>query len=214
MIDFERARAQMVESQLRGGGVTNAAILARMRSVQRENFVAVERRGLAYADDIQWLGDGRFLAAPVTLAKLLKLAEITAQDSVLDIGAATGYSTAIIAGLAASVLAVEQDAGLAAIAVTNLAALSLGNASVVAGSVEQVGTRRFDVVIVQGSMERVPDALVAAMNEGGRLVALIGVGAASVAHVFVKSGDRVTARREFNAFLPPLAAPASGAFVF
>lgn len=217
MVDFERARAQMVESQLRGGGVTNAPILARMRTLPRENFVADGRRAVAYVDAIQWLGDGsrRFLAAPATLAKLLKLADITGSETVLDVGAATGYSTAIIADLAASVVALEQDGGLASLAAANLAALGQANASVVAGSIEQLGAARFDVIIVQGALDKVPDTFLAALNEGGRLVALIRAGAVSVAHVFTKSAGRVTARSDFNAFLPPLlAAEANEVFVF
>lgn len=206
MVDFERARAQMVENQLRSGGVTNAPILARMRAIKRENFVASERRDLAYIDDIQWLGD-RFMAAPVTLGKLLKLADITPTDTVLDIGAATGYSTAVIAGLAAAVTGLEPDAGLAATASANLAALGLANASVIAGGIERLGKARFDVIMVQGALDSVPDAFTAALADGGRLVALIRTGAVSVAHVFVRSGGQVTARAEFNAVLPPLFAP-------
>ena len=79
MVDFERARAQMVESQLRSGGVTNPAILARMRALPRENFLPTDRRDLAYIDDVQWLGgkaSRRFMAAPATLAKLLALAAV------------------------------------------------------------------------------------------------------------------------------------------
>ena len=207
MIDFERARAHMVESQLRSGGVTNAPILARMRVLPREDFVAPGRRDVAYVDDIQWLGDrasGRFMAAPATLAKLLKLAEITERETVLDIGAGTGYSTAVIAGLAAAVTGIESDAGLAATATANLARFGLGNARIVAGGIEAVGSARFDVIIVQGALDSVPDAFIAALNEGGRLVALMRAGAVSVAKVFVKSAAGVTERSDFNAFLPPL----------
>lgn len=214
MVDFQRARAHMVESQLRAGGVTNAPILARMRSIPREDFVAPSRRELAYADDIQWLGNGRFMAAPATLAKLIKLAEITSDDAVLDIGAATGYSTAVIAGLAASVTGLEQDADLAAAATANLAALGLTNARIVAGDIDQLGQARFDAIIVQGALDSVPDAFLAALNEGGRLVALMRNGAVSVAHVFVKSGRGVTSRAEFNAFLPPLAQRSNEEFTF
>lgn len=216
MIEFERVRAQMVECQLSAGGVTDTPILARMRAILREDFVPAERRAVAYADAVQWFGGtGRFLAAPATLARLLQLAEITPADAVLDIGAATGYSTAVISGLAASVVAVEQDAGLAAIAVANLAMLGLANASVVVGSVEQLGAARFDVIIVQGSLDSVPEAFLAALTEGGRLVTLIRAGATSVAHVFVKSGGRVAARAEFGASLPPLLPErAKEAFVF
>jgi protein-L-isoaspartate(D-aspartate) O-methyltransferase len=214
MVDFQRARAHMVESQLRAGGVTNAPILARMRAIPREDFVDPSRRELAYADDIQWFGNGRFMAAPATLAKLMKLAEITQSDAVLDIGAATGYSTAIIAGLAASVTGLEQDAGLAATATANLAALGLTNARIVAGDIDQLGQARFDAIIVQGALDSVPDAFLAALNEGGRLVALMRNGAVSVAHVFVKSGRGVTSRAEFNAFLPPLAQRSNEEFTF
>lgn len=199
----------MVENQLRSGGVTSAPILARMRAIPRENFVAPDRRDLAYIDDIQWFGgkaSGRFMAAPATLGKLLRVAEITSADTVLDIGAATGYSTAVIAGLAARVTGLEPDADLAAAASANLAALGLTNASVIAGDIARLGKARFDVIIVQGALDSVPDAFTAALADGGRLVALIRTGGVSVAHVFVKSGGQVTARAEFDAVLPPLMA--------
>jgi protein-L-isoaspartate(D-aspartate) O-methyltransferase len=217
MVDFERARAHMVESQLRAGGVTNAPILARMRTIAREDFVDPSRRDVAYVDDIQWLGDranGRFMAAPATLAKLIKLAEITQGDVVLDIGAGTGYSTAVIAGLAASVTGIETDSALASTAAANLAALGLANARIVAGDVDRVAPARFDVIVVQGALDSVPETFLAALNDGGRLVALIRNGATSVAHVFVKTGRGVTARAEFNAFLPPLAQRINEEFVF
>ena len=207
MVDFERARTQMVESQLRSGGVTNPAILARMRTVPREDFVSATRRDLAYIDDIQWLGDKasrRFMAAPATLARLLALAEITQTDTVLDIGAATGYSTAVIAGLAASVTGLETDADLAAAARANLAALGVTNASVIHGDISQIGKVRFDAIVVEGALDAVPDAFIAALAEGGRLVALLRTGAVGLAHLFVRSGREVTARAAFNAALPPL----------
>lgn len=197
----------MVESQLRSGGVINPAILARMRTVPREDFVPATRRDLAYIDDIQWLGDKasrRFMAAPATLARLLALAEITQTDTVLDIGAATGYSTAVIAGLAASVTGLETDADLAATARGNLAALGVTNASVIHGDISQVGKVRFDVIVVEGALDAVPDAFIAALAEGGRLVALLRTGAVGLAHLFVRSGREVTARAAFNAALPPL----------
>jgi protein-L-isoaspartate(D-aspartate) O-methyltransferase len=217
MVDFQRARAHMVESQLRAGGVTNAPILASMRAIPREDFVDPSRRDVAYVDDIQWLGKrstSRFMAAPATLAKLIKLADITQNDNVLDIGAATGYSTAVIAGLAAEVTGLEQDAALATTAAANLAALGLANARMVAGDVEQLGSARFDVVIVEGALDSVPEAYLATLSDGGRLVALIRNGAVSVAHIFVKSARGITTRAEFNAFLPPLAPRLNEGFTF
>lgn len=207
MVDFERARTQMVESQLRSGGVTNPAILARMRTVPREDFVPAIRRELAYIDDIHWLGDkasGRFMAAPATLARLLALAEITETDAVLDVGAATGYSTAVLAGIAASVTGLEADAALAASARDNLVALGAANASIVHGDIGHIGKARFDVIVVEGALDAVPDAFIGALAEGGRLVTLMRNGAVGLAHLFVRSGKEVTARAAFNAVLPPL----------
>lgn len=211
MVDFDGARQVMVDSQLRAGGVTEARLLSSMRLVPREIFVPEARRALAYVDDIQWFGKpgaSRFMPAPATLAKLLQLAEITAEEAVLDIGAGTGYATAIIAGLAGSVIGLEQDAALAAAAATNLAALDIASASVVSGDIAQFGAERFDVILAQGALDSVPDSFIVALKEGGRLVALLRTGAVSTAHVFVKAGGKFTARAEFNAFLPPLHAKA------
>ena len=207
MVDFDRARQVMVDGQLRAGGVTEPRILARMSTLPREMFVPEARRDLAYVDDLHRLGapgSGRFMPAPATLAKLLKLAAILATESVLDIGAGTGYATAVIAGLAASVTGLEQNAALAAQATTNIAALGLANAAIIAGSVEQLGSARFEVILVQGMLDTVPSAVFDALEDGGRLVTLIGTGPIGVATVFVMSGGKVAVRHEFNASLPPL----------
>lgn len=215
MVDFARARAHMVDSQLRAGGVTNARILGRMAAVPREDFVPAARRQLAYIDDIQRLEAGRFMPPPVTLGKLLQLAEIGPDDHVLDIGAGSGYGTAVMAGLGASVIGLEAHAGLAETAAANLAALQLDNASVVSGAADQFGSDRFDVIIVQGALESVPDSFVKALRNGGRLVALIPAGGVPVAHLLVKTGSETTARAEFSAFLPLLFSNQAGDdFVF
>ena len=217
MTDFGRLRAVMVDNQLRTSGVTDWGVLAQMGAVPRERFVPAERQALAYIDDIHWLGGGRerFMMAPATLAKLLQLAEINDTESVLDVGAGTGYATAVIAGLAASVVGLEADASLAQAANANLTGLGLANASVIAGDVSAVGTRMFDVVFVEGTLDVVPDALLGVVKDGGRLVALVRDGGVSVASVFVKTGSTVTARGEFNATLPALdTTPRAVEFVF
>lgn len=218
MTDFERARALMVDNQLRTSGVTEHRLLASMAAIPRERFVAVDRRSVAYIDDVQWLGEPaarRFMPPPALLAKLLQLAEITENDDVLDIGAATGYATAVIAGYAASATGLEANAGLADIARANIEVLGLANAGIVAGDVAALRGRQFDVVIVEGALDSVPDAFFAALKAGGRLVALIRGGGVAVANVFVKTGAAITARGEFNATLPPLlAARAVEEFVF
>jgi protein-L-isoaspartate(D-aspartate) O-methyltransferase len=207
MTQFEQLRATMVDNQLRTSGVTEWALLAQMAKLPRERFVPTDRQAVAYIDDIHWLGQGtsrRFIMAPATLAKLLQLAEIGPEDAVLDIGAATGYGTAVMAGLAGSVVGLEADADLAATATDNLRDLGIANASIVAGDITRIGRDKFDVIVVEGSLDSVPDAMLAALNDGGRLVALIRDGGVSVANVFVKTGKSITARGEFNASLPPL----------
>ncbi|UJW85949.1 protein-L-isoaspartate O-methyltransferase family protein [Devosia sp. SL43] len=210
MTDFERVRAYMVDNQLRTSGVTEHRLLASMAAVPRELFVSADRQAVAYVDDVQWLGQPparRFMPPPALLAKLLQLAEITEKDHVLDIGAATGYATAVIAGYAASATGLEADAGLVGLARANLERLGLANADIVAGDIAALRGRQFDVVIVQGALDNVPDTFFAALKDGGRLVALVRQGRVAVANVFVKAGTTITARGEFNATLPPLLAP-------
>ncbi|MCS6761350.1 MAG: protein-L-isoaspartate O-methyltransferase [Candidatus Devosia symbiotica] len=207
MTRFEQLRANMVDNQLRTSGVTARSLLAEMAKLPRERFVPADRQSVAYIDDIHWLGQGtrrRFIMAPAILAKLLQLAEITPDSTVLDIGAATGYGTAVMAGLASSVVGLEADADLAAAATTTLKELGIANASIVVGDIAALGRARFDVIIVQGALDSVPDAMFEALNEGGRLVALIRSGSVSVANVFVKTGKAIAARGEFNASLPAL----------
>lgn len=218
MVDYERARRFMVDNQLRTSHITDRRILAEMGRLPRELFLAESRRPLAYIDDVQPLGaagSARFMPAPATFAKLLQLADIAATDRVLDLGAGAGYSTAVIAGLCDSVLGIEEDRQLAAAAVENLSALGLANAAMRAGTAADVAGQCYDVIMVEGAVDSVPEALFALLEEEGRLVALVREKGVAVAHVFVKSGGSVAARAEFNATLPPLyAGPRPVEFVF
>jgi protein-L-isoaspartate(D-aspartate) O-methyltransferase len=207
MVDFERAREFMVDNQLRPSNITDWRILAQMSVVPRENFVPSARRDLAYIDDVQWFGTpgtGRFMSAPATLARLIQLGDIDEADAVLVVGAGTGYSTAVIAGLAGSVVGLESDGALAEAARGTLADLGIGNATISTGEIAEIGDARFDVVIVEGALEVVPESFFKVLKDGGRLVALIRSGAVAVATVFLKTGDGVASRPEFNASLPPL----------
>jgi len=217
MTDFATARTRMVDNQLRTSNVTDHRILAAMGEVAREAFLSEGQRPLAYADVVHALGEGRCLAPPAPFAKLLQLAEIEHTDTVLDIGAGTGYSTAVLARLGAQVTALEASSVLAAKARANLAAAGVTNATVVEGAFDGAALpdHAFDVVIVEGTLDSEPTGLFRLLAEGGRLVALIGRGGSAVAHVFVRSGDEVAGRSEFNTTLPPLAAaPAVETFVF
>jgi protein-L-isoaspartate(D-aspartate) O-methyltransferase len=212
MTDFMQARRAMVDSQLRTNGITDRRLLTAMERVPRELFVPEARRSLAYIDRPQKLVDepgGRALPAPAPFARLVQLAAVTAGDRVLDVGCGSGYSTAVLAALAAEVVGVEETAALAELARRNLEALGVGNAQVVvaplvAGAPE---SGPYDVIIVEGEVASVPEALQAQLAEGGRLVAVIRGRGVGVAHRFVRAGADVAARAEFDASMPPLTVP-------
>jgi protein-L-isoaspartate(D-aspartate) O-methyltransferase len=214
MTDYARARTLMVDNQLRTSGITDRRLLGVMGVVPRETFVPPARQPLAYIDEAHPVSATRKLGPPVPFAKLIQLASIEHTDQVLDVGCGTGYSTAVIAGLSARVVASEDDPTLASEAKKNLAAAGIGNASVVDGSAaQQQGP--FDVVVVEGTLAEVPQALLDLLKVEGRLVAYVGArGKVPVAHLFAKSGKGIAARSDFDGRLPPLARTDSDAFVF
>jgi protein-L-isoaspartate(D-aspartate) O-methyltransferase len=181
MIDFELARATMVESQLRTDRVTDRRILSAFATLPRERFVPEEKRELAYSDaslEVWPSIDGapaRFLLPPVVLARLVQLATVEAKDAVLDVGCATGYSTAVLARLASSVTAVEAEPELAAAAREALQELGIANATVMQGALTRGAPEAgpFDVILLNGAVPEVPDTLLAQLKEGGRLCAII-----------------------------------------
>jgi len=227
MIDFEQVRATMVESQLRTDKVTNRRILAAFAALPRERFVPASKRDLAYSDaSIEvWpsLGSGpaRFLLLPIVLARLIQLASVEAKDAVLDVGCATGYSTAVLARLARSVTAVEAEPELAAAARDNLQSLGIVNATVITGGLT-VGAPElgpFDVILLNGSVPAVPDALLAQLKEGGRLCAILDAGRdgplQGKATLFVKIDCEASGVPHFDAnarALPGFALPPSFTF--
>lgn len=217
MTDFDRARKLMVDNQLRTSGITDRRLLTAMGEVAREQFVPEVRRGLAYIDEAIPVGGGRKLGAPAPFAKLVQLAEIDGTDHVLDLGCGTGYSAAVIARLAASVVAVESEAALAAEARFTLGALGATNVTVVDGALETAGRAKgpYDVIVIEGVVEMVPDALFAQLKPEGRVVALVAEGGKpAVAHLFARSGKGIAARPAFDATLPPLARKQNDSFVF
>lgn len=221
MVDFERARKVMVENQLRTYSITDRRVLAAMAEVPRERFVPEERRALAYFDGAHKLdvatGARRYLSAPAPFARLVQLASINSSDAVLDLACGPGYSTAVLARLAPTVVGIESEPDLVAMALANLEALGVGNAAIIEGSIASGARSKapFDVIIMEGAVESVPDALFAQLRDGGRLVAIIRKNVTAVANLFVRSGDDVAARPDFDANLPALGeeTPAA-AFVF
>lgn len=145
----------------------------------------------------------------------MQLAAITSDEAVLEIGAATGYGTAVIAGLASSVVGLEADADLAARAAATLKDLGIANATIRVGDIAALGGSKFDVIFVQGALDSVPEAMLGALKPGGRLIAVLPTDGVAVAHVFVRTGKTITGRAEFDLSLPLLnQEPPVAEFVF
>ena len=223
MEDFAALRAKMVDSQLKTEGVTDPAVLAAFAVVPRERFVPPRLKPLAYVDNdlliksADGMGGGRYLMEPAPLARLIQAATINRDDTVLVIGTGTGYSAAILAQLARGVAAVESDPGLAEQARRNLTGLDVENATVVTTPLAEGYPKGapYDVILLDGAVEVVPESLLAQLHDGGRLVAVIGTGGAAQGTVFARSGDEIGSRPVFNAgihLLPGFEKPE--AFVF
>src|SRR5579871_447084 len=132
-MDYKAARHMMVEAQLRTNRVITPELIVALESVPRENFVPRQMAGGAYVDGPVPVGNGRSLMEPMVFGRLAQIAEIKPTDVVLDVGCATGYSAAVLARLASTVVALESDAELAGRAGAALTSLGADNVAVVTG---------------------------------------------------------------------------------
>ena len=219
MVDYAQARRAMVDRQIRPNDVTDLRIIAAMLEVARERFVPAARRAIAYLDiDVPVTETGtRALLKPMVFSKLLQAAAITENDRVLDAGCATGYSSAVLAKLAGSVVALEEDPALARHAGEAVAELGMTNVTVATGPLTAGWPQGapYDAILLEGASEVVPEALIAQLKDGGRLVAVIGRAPIAKATLYRKAGAHATAVPLFDAaapLLPGFARPA--AFVF
>lgn len=204
MIDYNTARTKMVDNQIRTTDVTSHSVLSAFLTVPREAFVPEKAKVLAYIDNDVEICPGRFLMEASPLAKLLQLAAITKEDTVLEVGCGTGYTSALLSLTAGSVVALESDATLAEQAKANLSGYA--NVSVVAGDLAKGHTAGapYDLIFVNGSVEEVPASLLGQLAEGGRLVTVEGYGNAARAKVFVSERGAVSENVFFNASVKPL----------
>jgi protein-L-isoaspartate(D-aspartate) O-methyltransferase len=204
MSDFAAARRNMVDGQVRTQDVTDLRIIGAMLDVPRERFVPPAKASLAYLDLDIPLGQGaaaRRLLKPMVLAKLIQAAEPEQGDRVLDVACGTGYSSAVLAELAGEVVALEEDAALAAQAEKNLA----GRATVVTGPLIAgwPSGGPYDVILLNGASEIVPQSLFGQLKDGGRLVCVIGASPGK-AMLYLRSGAEVGSRPLFDAAAPLL----------
>jgi protein-L-isoaspartate(D-aspartate) O-methyltransferase len=207
MSDYAEQRFNMVASQVLASGVTDERILAALGKIERERFVPTARRAIAYAEAPIEVVSGRYLMDARNFALMLEAADIAREDKVLDVGCATGYSTAVLAQLAARVVGLEQDADLVRIAAELMAGPDGKNAVIVQGALGDGfrGEAPYDVIFVGGGIETAPQALLAQLAQGGRLVAVVGAAGQSKAMVYLNEQGRIGHRMAFDASLPMLA---------
>ena len=221
MTDFAAQRRMMVDGQVRTADVTDLRLLAAMLELPRERFFPDEKASLAYLDlDAPVSAPGqpvRRLLKPMVLAKLIQAAGIAATDHVLDVGCASGYSTALLTHLAGSVVGLEEDAALARQAADAMSWAGLPTAKIVTGPLARgcAGEGPYDVILLQGSAEVVPPALFDQLKNGGRLVGVLGRGSQGKAMFYRRAEGDFSGRPVFDAAaaaLPGFAKPPE--FVF
>ncbi|MBC9031630.1 protein-L-isoaspartate O-methyltransferase [Sphingomonas sp. JC676] len=167
---FEAMRHAMVVSQLRTNAVSDARVVEAMAKVPREAFLPPEHRGIAYRDTLLPLVGGRQHNSPLATGRLITEAQIQPSDHVLIVGAAGGYSAAVLALLAKSVLALEEEDSLVAIARGGLSGIA--NVELVQGPLANgwVKGAPYDVLLIDGAVEHVPEALIGQVKPGGRVL--------------------------------------------
>jgi protein-L-isoaspartate(D-aspartate) O-methyltransferase len=223
MTDFAAARRMMVDGQVRTSDVTDPRIIAAMLELPRERFVPESKAALAYLDlDIAVTAPtagqpARCLLKPMVLAKMVQAAAVSASDHVLDVGCATGYSSALLARLARSVVALEADDALARAAREALGAVGADNLTVVKGPLTEgwPAAAPYDLIFLNGATEIVPRGLAGQLREGGRLIAVQGHVPAGQAMLYRRVAGDLSGWPIFDAgapLLPGFAAPP--AFVF
>lgn len=192
MTDFAARRAQMVERQLRRRGIDDERVLAAMEAVPRERFVPARMRHRAYADSALPIGAGQTISQPWIVAAICQALELRGSERALEIGTGSGYSTAVLARLAAEVVSVERHEGLARGAREALAALDVGNVElrVGDGSLGVPERQPFEAIAVHAGAPEPPPALLGQLADGGRLVVPIAAGSVDVLTVLRRRGER------------------------
>jgi protein-L-isoaspartate(D-aspartate) O-methyltransferase len=209
--DYPAMRRNMIDSQLRTNNVAGIALLRAIEQSPRELFVPQERAASAYMDRAIPLDDygvkGRAINPPLSTALLLNTAQIRPDDTVLVIGASTGYCTALVSQLAKSVVAVEDAAELMVPLAANLAAIGAHNVEVVQGPLNAGWADKapYDVIVIDGAIEHLPDAIVQQLADGGRIVTGQKNGPVTQLASGIKRGDGVALRIFIDCEITPLA---------
>lgn len=205
-VDFTAARTALIDSQVRPNDVTDRRLIGAMAAVPRELFVPSSRTAAAYADMAVETVPGRWLMTARDFSKLVTIAGVRPEDRVLDIAPGTGYSSAVLVRLAASVVALEQDAAAVSVLKDGLAAAGVSGVETMSGALKAgaPGKGPFDVIFVNGAVEDVPAAWLSQLAEGGRLAVAVSEGGVCRARIYTASGGKTAWRTPFDAPVPAL----------
>ncbi|MDN5787144.1 protein-L-isoaspartate O-methyltransferase [Pseudorhodobacter sp.] len=206
MTDFAARRTMMVDTQVRPSDVTKFPIIEAMLAIPREVYVGADQLQTAYLGENLEIAPGRVILEPRNFSKMLEAVDVQPGDTVLDLGCGFGYSTAVVARLAHAVVAVETDAAMAKDAQARLSAEGVDNAAVTTAPLQQGAAKHgpFDVILIQGAVETVPDSLLDQLRIGGRIAAIFMEGRLGVARIGLKGANGVNWRYAFNASAPVL----------
>lgn len=207
MQDFALARMNMVKSQVRTNRVTDRRVVAALSEIPRERFVPQALRGIAYVDEDLEIAPGRYMMEPMVLARMLNELALTGDELALEIGAARGYGTALLARLCDAVVGVEEDSELAGKASATLTEFGVDNAAIVEAPLREGYSKQgpYDVILFEGAVAEIPAAIEDQLVEGGRMAAVVldrnGVGRATI---HIRTGGSVSGRIMFDAGTPVL----------
>lgn len=204
----EISRKNMIDCQIKPNKVVDEKLLDIMGRMPRERFVPGHMQGLAYIDEDIPMGNGRFLPEPMVIARLLQELRIAPADIVLDIACGTGYSTALMALMASTVVGIESSRDMADQADRLLREQNILNVAVIHQAELRQGYAQqapYNVILINGSVPEVPEALLQQLAEGGRLAAVIaGKGRMGQAVIITRFGDHFSTRPLFDAATPAL----------
>jgi protein-L-isoaspartate(D-aspartate) O-methyltransferase len=174
--DFERARFNMVEQQIRTWEVLDQRVLDLLFRLRREDFVPPQYRGLAFADMEIPLGHGERMLQPKMEARMLQELQLSPADKVLEVGTGGGYMTALLASMAAHVYSVEIHEDFTRAAAERLARAGITNVTLETGDAARGWDAHapYDAIVITGSLPVLPQGFVASLKTGGRLLAVIG----------------------------------------
>ncbi|MEC5398175.1 protein-L-isoaspartate O-methyltransferase family protein [Uliginosibacterium sp. H1] len=216
-MDFEQARFNMVEQQIRTWEVLDQDVLDTLMVVKREYFVPEAHRSLAFGDIEIPIGSGQVMLTPVIEAKALQALAPKHADSVLEVGSGSGYMAALLASRAEWVRSIEIDPALARLAADNLARNGVENVIVEEGDglLGLPDRAPFDLILLSGGVRDIPQGLLEQLKVGGRLFAFVGSAPVMIGTLVTRRAENAwDSENLFDTLVPMLREPQASQFRF